>query len=63
VIYEERKVLGYKLMNFDIACWKLILKIYWDGGNNTDNYKNYYLKGHSGNLSNCCLYKACYGRP
>jgi hypothetical protein len=26
VIYEERKVLGYKLMNFDIACWKSILK-------------------------------------
>jgi len=32
-IYEERKVLGYKLMNFDNAFWKLVLKIYRDGGN------------------------------
>jgi hypothetical protein len=24
-----------ELMNFDIACWKLILKIYRDDGNNT----------------------------
>jgi hypothetical protein len=34
VIYEEIKVLGYKLMNFDIACWKSIIKIYGDKGNN-----------------------------
>jgi hypothetical protein len=32
VIYEERKVLGYKLMSFDNTCWKLVLKIYQDGG-------------------------------
>jgi hypothetical protein len=35
VIYKERKVLEYKLMNFDIARWKSTLKIYQDGGNNT----------------------------
>jgi hypothetical protein len=35
VIYEERKVLEYKLMNFDIAYWKSVLKIYRDGENNT----------------------------
>jgi len=34
-VYEERKVLGYKLMNFNIAYWKSILKIYRDGWNNT----------------------------
>ena len=35
VIYEERKVSGYKLMNFKVAYWKSILKIYWNGENNT----------------------------
>jgi hypothetical protein len=28
-----------------------------------DNYKKYYLKGYSGDLTNFCLYKTCCGQP
>jgi hypothetical protein len=43
-------------MNFDITKYTGTEEII------PDNYKNYYLKGYSGNLTNCCLYKACCGR-
>jgi hypothetical protein len=49
VIYKERKVLRYKLMNFDIVYWKSILKIN-QGEIIPDYYKNYYLKGHIANF-------------